>query len=51
MTHDRHSSQAPPATVHLGPLVMVASPGETRREVPDAPGLSEWEVFPRTTWA
>src|SRR5699024_1766659 len=36
--------------VHLGPLTMVASPGETWHEVPDAPGLGEWQIFPRTTW-
>lgn len=38
------------AAVHLGPLVMVASPGEIWTEVPDAPGLGEWTVHPRTTW-
>ncbi|ATG53790.1 hypothetical protein CFK41_02600 [Brachybacterium ginsengisoli] len=38
------------AAVHLGPLVMVASPGETWRSVPDAPGLGEWEIHPRTSW-
>ncbi|GAA1487554.1 beta-L-arabinofuranosidase domain-containing protein [Brachybacterium sacelli] len=38
------------AAVHLGPLVMVASPGETWTAVPEAPGLGEWEIHPRTTW-
>ena len=38
------------AAVHLGPLVMVASPGETWRGVPGAPGLGEWEIRPRTNW-
>lgn len=44
----RRARQA--AAVHLGPLVMVASPGETWTPVPDAPNLAEWEVHPRGTW-
>lgn len=38
------------AAVHLGPMVMVASPGEIWTEIPDVPGLGEWHVHPRTTW-
>ncbi|WP_193106871.1 beta-L-arabinofuranosidase domain-containing protein [Brachybacterium sp. FME24] len=38
------------AAVHLGPLVMVASPGESWSEVLGARGLGEWEIHPRTTW-
>jgi hypothetical protein len=38
------------AAVHLGPLVMVASPGEIWQEVPGAPGIGEWEIRPRTNW-
>ena len=45
---ERRERQA--AAVHLGPLVMVASPGETWTPVPDAPGLGEWHIHPRTSW-
>ncbi|WP_114854231.1 beta-L-arabinofuranosidase domain-containing protein [Brachybacterium sp. YJGR34] len=38
------------ASVHLGPLVMVASPGENWVEVEGAPGIGEWEVHPRSSW-
>lgn len=36
--------------VQVGPLVMVATPGEVWRPVPDARGLGEWEVFPQRSW-
>jgi hypothetical protein len=36
--------------VRLGPLVMVATPGEYWRPVPDARGMGEWEVFPERSW-
>lgn len=38
------------ASVRLGPLVMVHSPGENWVEHPGAPGLGEWEIHPRTSW-
>jgi hypothetical protein len=46
---ERRERQA--AAVHVGPLVMVATPGETWIEVPGAPGLGEWEVRPRGNWS
>lgn len=36
--------------VRLGPLVMVGTPGEHWRPVPDALGRGEWEVFPQRSW-
>jgi hypothetical protein len=36
--------------VRLGPLVLVATPGEVWRPFPDARGLGEWEVFPERSW-
>jgi hypothetical protein len=36
--------------VRLGPLVMVATPGERWRSIPDARGMGEWEVFPERSW-
>lgn len=36
--------------VRLGPLVMVATPGESWRPLPDARGMGEWEVFPQRSW-
>lgn len=36
--------------VRLGPLVMVATPGEVWRPLPEARGLGEWEVFPERSW-
>ena len=36
--------------VRLGPLVMVATPGEVWRPIPDAPGIGAWEVFPERSW-
>lgn len=36
--------------VRLGPLVMVATPGERWRPIPDARGMGEWEVFPERSW-
>ena len=36
--------------VRLGPLVLAASPGENWQPVPNAPGLAEWQVLPRTSW-
>jgi hypothetical protein len=36
--------------VRLGPLVMVRSLGEDWWSVPDAPGLGEWHLTPRTNW-
>lgn len=36
--------------VRLGPLVMVATPGEVWRPVPEARGMGEWEVFPQRSW-
>lgn len=36
--------------VRLGPLVMVATPGEVWRPVPDARGMGEWEVLPERSW-
>jgi hypothetical protein len=46
---ERRERQA--AAVHVGPLVMVATPGENWAEVPDAPGLGEWEIRPRGNWS
>jgi hypothetical protein len=46
---ERRERQA--AAVHVGPLVMVAGPGENWVEIPDAPGLGEWEIHPRGTWS
>jgi hypothetical protein len=34
----------------VGALVMVATPGEVWRSVPEAEGLGEWEVFPQRSW-
>jgi len=36
--------------VRVGPLVMVASPGEHWRPLPEARGMGEWEVFPERSW-
>ncbi len=36
--------------VRVGPLVMVATPGEYWRPVPEARGMGEWEVFPQRSW-
>lgn len=36
--------------VRVGPLVMVATPGERWRPIPDARGMGEWEVFPERSW-
>ncbi|MGC4152170.1 MAG: glycoside hydrolase family 127 protein [Propionicimonas sp.] len=36
--------------VRLGSLVMVATPGEVWRPLPEARGLGEWEVFPERSW-
>lgn len=36
--------------VRLGPLVMVATPGEYWRPIPEARGMGEWEVFPQRSW-
>lgn len=38
------------ATVRLGPLVMVLSPGEKWIAVEDAPGFGEWEIHRRGSW-
>ncbi|MBL8590687.1 MAG: glycoside hydrolase family 127 protein [Methylobacteriaceae bacterium] len=34
----------------IGPLVMALSPGEVWREIPDSPGLGDWEATPRRSW-
>jgi hypothetical protein len=36
--------------VRLGPLVMVHAVEEVWRPVPDAEGLAEWEITPRSWW-
>jgi hypothetical protein len=36
--------------VRVGPLVMVATPDEYWRPVPEARGMGEWEVFPQRSW-
>lgn len=38
------------ASVRLGPLVMVHTPGENWVEQPGAPGIGEWEIHPRGSW-
>lgn len=50
MTPRRVRRERQAVGVRLGPLVMVASPGERWRPVPDARGLGEWEVFPERSW-
>lgn len=38
------------ASVRLGPLTMVYSPGERWVEHEGAPGIGEWEIHPRGSW-
>lgn len=37
--------------LRYGPLVLALSPGENWRPVAGAPGLGEWEITPRRSWA
>ena len=45
---ERRERQA--VAVRYGPLIMVAGVAENWVPVPDAPGLGEWEVHPRSSW-
>ncbi|QDP97822.1 hypothetical protein FOE78_19625 [Microlunatus elymi] len=45
---ERRDRQA--VAVRYGALTMVAGVGENWIPVPDAPGLGEWEVHPRSSW-
>jgi hypothetical protein len=35
---------------HSGPLTLAYCPGEIWRDIPDTPGLGDWEVTPRSSW-
>jgi len=37
-------------SVRLGPLILVLSPGEVWRRMPDTPAFGDWEVTPRRAW-
>lgn len=50
MTPQRVRRERQAVGVRLGPLVMVATPGEHWRPLPDPRGMGEWEVFPQRSW-
>lgn len=50
MTPRRVRRERQAVGVRVGPLVMVATPGEYWRPVPEARGMGEWEVFPQRSW-
>ena len=37
-------------SLHTGPLTLAYSPGEIWRDIPDTPGLGDWEVLLRGSW-